>query len=72
MVAGDIVPCVERKVPAAFQLSGAIDFPKLMLCIGFEFPTQREKAPSLIRLLIVQTTRPVLKWQLMRSQSWSL
>ena len=49
MVAGDMVPCAERRgirVLATFQLapdelSGANDFPRLLLCIGSEFPTQR-------------------------------
>lgn len=66
-----------RRVPATVYLavgepSGANDFPRLLLWVGFEFLTLRWKAPSLIRLLIVQTTSPVLKQQLMRSQSWSL
>lgn len=49
MVAGDTVPCAEwrgRRIPAAFQRaadepSGANDFPRLLLCVGSEFPTQR-------------------------------
>lgn len=49
MVAGDMVPFAERRgmrVPAAFQLaagkpSGSNDFPRLLLCAGSEFPTQR-------------------------------
>lgn len=49
MVAGDMVPFAETRgmrVPAAFQLatgkpSGSNDFPRLLLCVGSEFPTQR-------------------------------
>lgn len=73
MVAGDMVPFAERRgmrVPAAFQLAaGSNEFPRLLLCVGSEFPIQRWKVHLLIRLLIVQPTSLVLKWQLTRSQS---